>query len=39
MQDSTYKFFEVILIDPHHNAIRRVRMRPLSQYLNAGHAA
>ncbi len=24
-QDSTYKYFEVVLVDPHHNAIRRVR--------------
>lgn len=25
VQDSTYKYFEVILVDPEHNAIRRVR--------------
>ena len=24
VQDSTYKYYEVILIDPEHNAIRRV---------------
>ena len=24
LQDSTYKYFEVILIDPEHNAIRKV---------------
>jgi ribosomal protein L15E len=24
VQDSTYKYFEVILVDPEHNAIRRV---------------
>ena len=24
MQDSTYKYFEVILVDPHHTAIRKV---------------
>ncbi len=29
MQDSTYKYFEVILVDPQHNAIRRVRFRLL----------
>ena len=23
-QDSTYKYYEVILIDPEHNAVRRV---------------
>lgn len=27
-QDSTYKFFEVILVDPFHNAIRRVSSIP-----------
>ena len=25
VQDSTYKYFEVILVDPEHNAVRRVR--------------
>ena len=25
VQDSTYKYFEVVLVDPQHNAIRRVR--------------
>ena len=27
-QDSTYKYFEVVLVDPQHNAIRRVRPLP-----------
>ena len=25
LQDSTYKYFEVILVDPQHNAVRNVR--------------
>lgn len=28
-QDSTYKYYEVILIDPQHNAIRRVSISQL----------
>ena len=24
LQDSTYKYFEIILVDPHHTAIRKV---------------
>lgn len=30
MQDSTYKYYEVILVDPQHNAIRRVSCSILS---------
>ena len=31
VQDSTYKYFEVILVDPHHTAIRKVRrIHPMS---------
>jgi ribosomal protein L15E len=28
LQDSTYKYYEIILIDPEHNAIRRVSSLP-----------
>ncbi len=28
VQDSTYKYYEIILIDPEHNAIRRVSFLP-----------
>ena len=31
LQDSTYKYFEIILIDPQHNAVRRVRLIMLLQ--------
>lgn len=27
-QDSTYKYYEVVLVDPAHNAIRNVRFPP-----------
>lgn len=32
LQDSTYKYFEVVLVDPEHNAIRRVRL-PLESFF------
>lgn len=32
LQDSTYKYFEVILIDPEHNAIRKVSISTTSLF-------
>ena len=41
-QDSTYKYFEVVLVDPQHNAIRRVpppppRMTPRTDPKHHAH--
>ena len=36
LQDSTYKYYEIILIDPEHNAIRRVRFLFTSVCMTLG---
>ncbi len=38
LQDSTYKYFEVILIDPEHTAIRKVSTLSATSHLRCPHA-
>ena len=38
LQDSTYKYYEIILIDPEHNAIRRVRSLCVCMTLDRLHS-